>query len=57
MALSWNEIKDRAVRFSKEWQDTEREEADLRSHDTSYPVLACRSMLASIRFSGLNSLL
>lgn len=29
-ALSWNEIKDRAVRFSKEWQDTEREEADAK---------------------------
>lgn len=30
MALSWNEIKDRAIRFSKEWQDTEREEADAK---------------------------
>jgi len=30
MALSWNEIKDRAVSFSKEWQDTEREEADAK---------------------------
>ncbi len=25
MALSWNEIKDRALRFSKEWADTHRE--------------------------------
>ena len=30
MALSWNEIKDRALRFSKEWQDTVREEADAK---------------------------
>lgn len=28
MALGWNEIKDRAVKFSKEWADTCREEAD-----------------------------
>lgn len=30
MALSWNEIKDRAVKFSKEWENTEREEADAK---------------------------
>ncbi|MEZ4878437.1 MAG: DNA methyltransferase [Flavobacterium sp.] len=30
MALSWNEIKDRALRFSKEWVDTTREEADAK---------------------------
>ena len=30
MALSWNEIKDRAVKFSKEWSDTSREEADAK---------------------------
>lgn len=30
MALSWNEIKDRAVKFSKEWKDTEKEEADAK---------------------------
>ena len=30
MALSWNEIKDRAVHFSKEWFDTNREEADAK---------------------------
>jgi len=28
MALSWNEIKDRAVAFSKEWENTFNEEAD-----------------------------
>jgi hypothetical protein len=27
MALSWNEIKDRALKFSKEWADTANEEA------------------------------
>jgi hypothetical protein len=30
MALSWNEIKDRALHFSKEWADTSNEEADPR---------------------------
>lgn len=31
MALSWNEIKDRALKFSKEWKDTTSEEADAKS--------------------------
>ena len=30
MALSWNEIKDRALKFSKEWSDTSNEEADAK---------------------------
>lgn len=30
MALSWNEIKDRALNFSKEWADTFNEEADAK---------------------------
>ena len=30
MALSWNEIKDRALNFSKEWADTANEEADAK---------------------------
>lgn len=30
MALSWNEIKDRAVAFSKEWEDTFNEEAEAK---------------------------
>lgn len=30
MALSWNEIKDRAVAFSKEWEETYNEEADAK---------------------------
>jgi hypothetical protein len=30
MALSWNEIKDRALRFSKEWADTHNEEAEAK---------------------------
>ena len=28
MALSWNEIKDRALRFSKEWEGENRERAE-----------------------------
>ena len=31
MALSWNEIKDRALNFSKEWRAAHREEADAKS--------------------------
>ena len=30
MAFSWNEIKDRALKFSKEWKGTENEEADAK---------------------------
>ncbi|MFZ1320377.1 MAG: DNA methyltransferase [Ignavibacteria bacterium] len=30
MALSWNEIKDRAINFSKEWAETSNEEADAK---------------------------
>lgn len=30
MALGWNEIKERAVKFSKEWADTSNEEADAK---------------------------
>jgi hypothetical protein len=30
MTLSWNEIKDRAIKFSKEWADTSNEEADAK---------------------------
>lgn len=30
MTLSWNEIKDRALKFSKEWADTFNEEADAK---------------------------
>jgi hypothetical protein len=28
MTLSWNEIKDRALKFSKDWVGTTNEEAD-----------------------------
>ena len=30
MVLSWNEIKDRALNFSKEWADTSNEDADAK---------------------------
>ncbi len=30
MALSWNEIKDRALKFSKEWADTANEDAEAK---------------------------
>lgn len=31
MPISWNEIKDRALAFSKEWADSSREDADAKS--------------------------
>ena len=31
MALSWNEIKNRAINFSKEWEDEAREDAESQS--------------------------
>ena len=31
MPLSWNEIKHRAIAFSKEWQDETREDAEAKS--------------------------
>ena len=31
MALSWNEVKDRAVRFSKEWENETSEDAEAKS--------------------------
>ncbi|HOZ87719.1 MAG TPA: class I SAM-dependent DNA methyltransferase, partial [Bacteroidia bacterium] len=31
MALNWNEIKDRALKFSKEWEGTFNEDADAKS--------------------------
>ena len=31
MALSWNEIKDRALQFSKEWKDDFNEDAEAKS--------------------------
>jgi hypothetical protein len=30
MALGWNEVKERAVRFSKEWKDAFNEKADAK---------------------------
>jgi hypothetical protein len=30
MPLSWNEIKTRAAAFAKEWEGTQREEADAK---------------------------
>src|SRR5690606_18638830 len=30
MVLSWNEIKDRALKFSKDWEGTHNEEADAK---------------------------
>jgi hypothetical protein len=31
MPLSWNEIKDRSLAFSRKWEDEESEDAEARS--------------------------
>lgn len=31
MALNWNELKERSVRFSKEWENTTSEDAEAKS--------------------------
>jgi hypothetical protein len=31
MPLSWNEIKDRAIRFSKEWETENSEDAEAKT--------------------------
>jgi hypothetical protein len=36
MALCWNEIKDRALNFSKEWADTSNEEADAKPKELNF---------------------
>ena len=36
MPLSWNEIKDRALRFSREWQDESSEDAEAKSFWDSF---------------------
>ena len=36
MSLNWNEIKDRAVAFSKEWENETREEAEAKSFLTDF---------------------
>jgi len=35
MFLSWNEIKERAVRFPKEWEDAFIEEADSKQFQSN----------------------
>ena len=51
MALSWNEIKTRAMAFSKEWESESREDAEAKSFwdaSVSYthlpPILAKRAI-------------
>ena len=36
MALSWNEIKDRSLAFSKEWEGESRENAEAKSFWDGY---------------------
>jgi hypothetical protein len=43
MPLSWNEIKDRALKFSREWADEASEDAEAKSFlDDFFNVFAAR---------------
>jgi len=45
-ALSWNEVKDRAVRFSKEWENETSEDAEAKSFlDGFFSVFGILSLL------------
>ncbi len=52
MALSWNEIKTRAVEFSKEWENETSEDAEAKSFwDGFFNVFGMtRKRLASFEF-------
>ena len=55
MPLSWNEIKDRALKFSHEWADESSEDAEAKSFwDVFLPCLACPAdgLLSSSSRSG-----
>ena len=47
MPLSWNEIKTRALAFSKEWENTQREEAEAKE----FLIEDCFSKNSSIKKS------
>lgn len=53
MALSWNEIKDRALNFSKEWADTSNEEADAKPFLVEF-FLMCLVLVVNV-FRHLNT--
>jgi hypothetical protein len=53
MTLSWNEIKDRALKFSKEWANTSNEEADAKLNfqmQTKMGKLTKRYLLCELAF-------
>ena len=49
MALSWNEIKNRAINFSKEWEKEQREHAKTQSFWNDFFNIfgICRKRVAS----------
>ena len=51
MALSWNEIKDRALRFSKEWENTTNKK---QMPSPSYMPFLMSLVLAEKRLELLN---
>jgi len=50
MALSWNEIKDRSLKFSKEWakETKERAEKDTFNHPALWAPLQRRGIFSSL---------
>jgi len=47
-ALSWNEVKDRAVRFSKEWENETSEDAEAKSFLDIQSILSLQKFLLKI---------
>jgi hypothetical protein len=46
MPISWNEIRQNAIRFSREWADAQREDAEAKSFwDEFFPVFGVRRRL------------
>ena len=39
MPLSWDEIKDRSLAFSRKWEDEESEDAEAKSFFDGLPVI------------------
>jgi len=46
MPISWNEIRQNSIRFSREWSEENREEAEAKSFwDEFFPVFGMRRRL------------
>ena len=54
MALSWNEIRSRAITFTKEWENESRENAESQSFwNDFFDVFGMRSMWQIQKYDNL----